>query len=84
MVAAPTLVHVAGQKKKYFASDCNWNEGFALVGLLLQFLTAPNTFRKAFVIYVFKRNHSRKLSKFTISLSSELASLVVTKIYSYL
>ena len=73
MVAASTLVHVTGQKKKCFVSDCNWNEGFVLVSLLLEFVSAPNSFRRAFVICVFKRNHSRKLTKFTISLSTELA-----------
>lgn len=84
MVAAPTLVHVTGQKKKYFASDCNWNEGFVLVSCLLEFISAPNSFRGDFVIHVFKSNHSRKLPRFTISLNTELASLVEPKIYFYL
>lgn len=36
------------------------------------------------MIYVFKRNLSRKLSRFNISLNTELASLVKPKIYFYL
>lgn len=84
MVAAPISVHVVGQKKKYFASDCSWNESFVLVSLLLEFISAPNSFRVDFVNHVFKSNHSRKLPRFTISLNTELASLVEPKIYFYL
>lgn len=78
MVAAATLVHVMGQKKKCFASDCNGF--FFLVTLLLEFVSTPSSFWRAFVSYVFKRNHSRRLSKFILSLSTELASLAEQKI----
>lgn len=63
MVAAPTLVNATGQKKIYFASDCNRNEGFILFSLLLEFISAPNSFKESFCDLCFQEESFWKALK---------------------